>query len=268
MKELRISNFTTIQHYVLGLGLIFPDKRDELAFLHTVGKRKRRRSSLLHAVCCVAWLSYVATTMDAASKEHKDRWRYAVAGAFMACTALSEFCAVIAAYRLSEWYYWRHEHLNAGLATASIFTIMEAGILLQSKEPPLFSVPVILFFHAAKLTVDQVRLSTAVWLWALQLGALVWMRIGQQIEGSGGSDMPAVAQALLLCSILGILVLGVVLEARTRLQFCRVHNRPRGALGMFWESVNVCLLRCQGAMRHGSAKMGRALRHPLTFFCR
>jgi hypothetical protein len=47
--------------------------------------------------------------------------------------------------------------LNAGLATASIFTIMEAGILLQSKEPPLFSVPVILFFHAAKLTVDQVR---------------------------------------------------------------------------------------------------------------
>jgi hypothetical protein len=69
---------------------------------------------------------------------------------------------------------------------------------------------------------------------------------------------------------------------------------------MFWESVNVCLLRCQGAMRHGSAKMvrplltanqvqawacppymqllqdaevvhvmqGRALRHPLTFFCR
>lgn len=38
------------------------------------------------------------------------------------------------------------------------------------------------------------------------------MRIGQQIEGSGGSDMPAVAQALLLCSILGLLVLGVVLE--------------------------------------------------------
>jgi hypothetical protein len=43
------------------------------------------------------------------------------------------------------------------------------------------------------------------------------MRIGQQIEGSGGSDMPAVAQALLLCSILGILVLGVVLEVHKTL---------------------------------------------------
>lgn len=29
MKKLWISNFTTIQHYVLGLGLIFPDKRCE-----------------------------------------------------------------------------------------------------------------------------------------------------------------------------------------------------------------------------------------------
>ena len=60
------------------------------------------------------------------------------------------------------------------------------------------------------------RLSTAIWLWALQLGALFFMRIGKKIEGAEeGSNMPPVVQVVLLCSILGMVMLGVAREVST-----------------------------------------------------
>ncbi|EIE20574.1 hypothetical protein COCSUDRAFT_54360 [Coccomyxa subellipsoidea C-169] len=257
--------FTTVQYYLLGLGFIFPNKRDELAFLQYVGKRNVPRASFLHSASCIAWLLYLVIMLIFASTDQNERWRYTMAGDLMAFTALSDICAVIAAQWLFQWYYRWHEHLKAGLAIISICTIMQAGILLQGKEPSLLNAPIILLLHAIKLTIDQVRLSTAVWLWALQLGALLLMSVGQQFEGTGGSEIHPLVQVLLFFSIFGVIALGIALEARTRLHFCRLHDRPRGALGNFWECVNVCLILCKGATRKGILKMGILLRYPLNF---
>ncbi|CAL8464978.1 g4513 [Coccomyxa elongata] len=268
MKGQQSTGSTTVQHFFLGLGLIFPDKRDELNFLQYIERKSRRRACWLHVVSGFLWLLYLAKTVDLAGSDQKDRWRYALASAFMAFMAMSDFVIVVFAVYCPGWYYWRHEHLKAAVAIGSICTFMEAGILLQSKELPCFSGTMIVLLHAIKLTVDQVRLATAVWLWALQFVALLLVGVGQKVEGTGGSYSPAVAQICFLCSIICLLILGLAVEARIRLEYCRDYERPRGALGSFWESVNLFLLKCKRVMRLGTLKMERIWRYPLPFFHR
>ncbi len=62
------------------------------------------------------------------------------------------------------------------------------------------------------LIMYQVRLSTAVWLWTLQLGALLLMSVGQQFQGTGGSEIHPLVQVLLFFSIFGVIALGIALE--------------------------------------------------------
>ena len=60
----------------------------------------------------------------------------------------------------------------------------------------------------------QVRLSTAVWLWALQLVGLLLVGVGQKVEGPGGS-LPAMMQVCLFCSSICLLALGLAVEVGT-----------------------------------------------------
>ncbi|BDA50573.1 hypothetical protein COCOBI_16-2490 [Coccomyxa sp. Obi] len=255
MKGQNSTGSRTVQDFFLGLGLIFPDKRDELNFLQYIGRKSRRKACWLHVVSGFLWLLYLAKTIELAGSDQKDRWRYAMASAFMAFMAVSDFVLVVLAFCCSNWFYWRHEHLKAAVAMGNICTFMEAGILLQSKELPCFSGSMIVLLHAIKLTVDQVRLSTAVWLWALQFVGMLLVSVGEKVEGTGGSQLPAVAQICLLCSTICLLILGLAVEARIRLEYCREYERPRGALGSFWESTNLFLLKFERVMGRGIKKL-------------
>lgn len=69
--------------------------------------------------------------------------------------------------------------------------------------------------HVLRALCVQVRLATAVWLWALQFVALLLVGVGQKVEGTGGSYSPAVSQACFLCSAICLLTLGLAVEVCT-----------------------------------------------------
>lgn len=86
--------------------------------------------------------------------------------------------------------------------------------------------------HVLRAFCVQVRLSTAVWLWALQFVALLLVSVGQKVEGTGGSYSSAVAHLCLLCCTACLLILGLAVEVCTK-----ISGRTKRNFAMFSASL-------------------------------
>jgi hypothetical protein len=205
-----------------------------------VGQTNAKIARWQRVTQALSWFLAVSKTLVIAFTSDHVRIRFLFTAFFMLVAAGAESWAVSASCKHASRYYWFHEHYKAYVEMANLMACLVCIIMLQPDELAFNTPLAFLALRAWTITIDQIRLHTAVKVYAVEFGVFLLMMFSSWYLGRApyatakwGDIITDLVKFLTYATILPI-VLGITMEAQLRQGFLQEHERSLDNLGAFW----------------------------------